>query len=63
MSYYYDFKEDYKKYPNAWCYIIIGGRKRGKTYSVLKSCYEDKRKFTFVKRTNEDINLICGSGI
>ena len=63
MSYYYDFNEDIKKYPNAWCYIIIGGRKRGKTYSVLKSCYESNRKFTFVKRTNEDINLICGSGI
>lgn len=63
MSYYYDFNEDFEKYNNAWCYIIIGGRKRGKTYSVLKNCYLNNRKFTFVKRTNNDVDLICGSGI
>lgn len=63
MSYYYNINDDIKKYNNAWCYIIIGGRKRGKTYSVLKDCYVNNRKFTFVKRTNNDIDLICGSGI
>lgn len=63
MSYYYDFNNDFEKYNDAWCFIIIGGRKRGKTYSVLKDCYLNKRKFTFVKRTNNDVDLICGAGI
>lgn len=63
MSYYYDFNNDFAKYNSAWCFIIIGGRKRGKTYSVLKDCYLNERKFTFVKRTNNDVDLICGCGI
>lgn len=63
MSYYYDFNNDLENYNDAWCFIIIGGRKRGKTYSVLRDCYIKKRKFTFVKRTNNDVDLICGSGI
>ena len=62
-NYYYDIRVDLKNYPAAWCYIVVGGRNTGKTYSTLKMCYEDNKKFVFVKRTNEDVKLICaGSG-
>ena len=55
--YYYDIDNDIS--DDYWCYIIIGGRNTGKTYSSLKSCYVNKRKFVFVKRTLEDIELLC----
>lgn len=63
MSYYYNIEDDIAKYPEAWCYIIVGGRNTGKTYGALKSCYLNKRKFIFAKRTNKDVMLLCsGSG-
>lgn len=63
MSYYYNIDDDIAKYPDAWCYVIVGGRNTGKTYGALKSCYLNKRKFVFVKRTNKDVMLLCaGSG-
>lgn len=62
-NYYYNIDEDIQKFPNAWCYIIIGGRNTGKTYSTLLSCKKNFRKFTFAKRTNDDVDLLCaGSG-
>lgn len=61
--YYYNIEDDLEKYPYNWVYIIIGGRNTGKTYSCLKSCYLNKRKFVFVKRTIKDVELLCsGSG-
>ena len=58
-KYYYDIEDDLNEYLNFWCYIVIGGRNTGKTYSCLKSCYLNKRKFVFIKRTMEDVNLLC----
>lgn len=55
--YYYDIDNDIS--DDYWCYIIIGGRNTGKTYSSLKSCYLNNRKFVFVKRTLEDVELLC----
>ena len=59
--YYYDIENDLSGIDDFlfWCFIIIGGRNTGKTYSCLKSCYVIKRHFVFVKRTNEDIDLLC----
>lgn len=57
QNYYYDIENDVTS-DNFWCYIIIGGRNTGKTYSSLKSCYVNKRKFVFVKRTIEDVNML-----
>lgn len=57
-NYYYDIDNDVTD-DLYWCYIIIGGRNTGKTYSSLKSCYLNNRKFVFVKRTLEDIDLLC----
>ena len=59
---YYDISEDFKKYPDCWCYVVIGGRTTGKTYSALKYCYQKKKKFVFVKRTIEDVKLLCSRG-
>lgn len=58
-NYYYDIENDLQESDDFWCYIIIGGRNTGKTYSCLKSCYLNKRNFVFVKRTLEDIDLLC----
>lgn len=60
-KYYYDIKEDLKKYPDAWCYIIIGGNSTGKTYSTLWHEYTENRPFAFVKRTNDDVDILCAS--
>lgn len=57
-NYYYNVDNDIID-DSYWCYIIIGGRNTGKTYSSLLSCYKQKRKFVFVKRTLEDVELLC----
>lgn len=62
-NYYYSISNDIEHYPDAWCYIIVGGRATGKTYSTLKDCLLNDRPFVFLKRTNEDVDLLCaGSG-
>ena len=58
-NYYYDIKKDIMSYPDAWCYIIFGGRNTGKTYSSLKLSVEEKHIFVYAKRTIEDVKLIC----
>lgn len=60
---YYDVKKDIEDHPGYWLYVIMGGRHTGKTYSGLKYYYNDlKVPFMFVKRTNEDVKLICSKG-
>ena len=58
-NHYYDIGEDLKNYPDNWCYIAYSGRNTGKTYSALKFMYMNKCKFGFVKRTNEDVDILC----
>lgn len=62
MSKYYDIREDLKAYPEAWCYLIWSKRGPGKTYSTLRFMVEEKHKFLFLKRTIEDIKMLCVSG-
>lgn len=63
MTKYYDITNDLKRASGAWCYIIVGGRGRGKTYSTLKAAYESGIDFIFIKRTMEDVDLLCsGTG-
>ncbi|MBO5956627.1 MAG: phage DNA encapsidation protein [Bacteroidales bacterium] len=59
---YYDIRNDLKQFPDAWCYLIWSSRGPGKTYSTLRMCIEDKKKFMFMKRTIEDVKLLCASG-
>ena len=56
---YYDIRDDIKLYPDAWCYLVWSKRGPGKTYSTLRMCIEDKKKFVFLKRTKDDIDLLC----
>lgn len=58
---YYDIRDDRKAYPDAWCYLVWSKRGPGKTYSTLRMCVEDKKKFVFIKRTIEDVKLLCAS--
>lgn len=60
---YYQIAHDLEKYPDAVVYIIVGGRGTGKTYGTLKYMIENKQKFVFIKRTKDDIHMMCsGSG-
>lgn len=59
MSYYYNIEDDLTAFPDCWCYVITGGRSIGKTYSTLKYVYQQKEPFIFIKRTDEDIKLLC----
>lgn len=56
---YYSIGDDVKAYPDAWCYIVVGGRNTGKTYGGLKWNIDNKYKHIFVKRTNDDVDLLC----
>ena len=55
----YNIENDINDYPDAWCYVIIGGRNTGKTYSALRYHLENHLKHVFVKRTIKDIDLLC----
>ena len=56
---YYDIAEDLDKYPEAWLYIVVGGRNTGKTYGTLKHFLLEDEPIIFVKRTNKDVNSLC----
>lgn len=56
---YYNFADDLEACPDAWCYVIFGGRKRGKTYSSLSYYLDRKEVVSFLKRTNDDVKLLC----
>lgn len=56
---YYNIEDDLKLYPVAWCYIVLSARGPGKTYSTLKYMIDTNSTFLFLKRTIEDVNLIC----
>ena len=58
-SIYYDISEDMKNFPDAWCYIIVGGRNTGKTYGTLMKYYREGEPNVFIKRTNKDVELLC----
>lgn len=55
---YYHILMDLLLYPLAWCYIVWSKRGPGKTYSVLWLCYYSNIKFIYMKRTNQDVDLI-----
>ena len=60
-KHYYNIEDDLKKYPDAWCYIIVGGNSTGKTYGTLWYEYKNNRRFAFVKRTNDDVDILCAT--
>lgn len=56
---YYEIEDDIKAYPDAWCYLIVGGRNTGKTYGCLKYHLQNNLPTCFLKRTNKDVDLLC----
>lgn len=56
---YYYFENDLELYPLAWLYVVYSRRGPGKTYSFLDYMRRKKIKFIYMKRTNDDVNLIC----
>ena len=62
MTNYYDIKNDFSLYPEAWCYLIWSKRGPGKTYSTLRYMVENNKTFVFLKRTIEDVKLLCTNG-
>ena len=61
-KYYYEVEDDLKAYPNAWCFIVYGGRNTGKTYGCFKYEVAEKNQFVYSKRTKDDITLLCSGG-
>ena len=43
----------------CWALLIVGARKRGKTYSMLEYAYEQNEQLVFLKRQVGDIKLLC----
>lgn len=56
---YYQIRYDMEDYPNAWCYVAVGGRRRGKTYGALTKYLDDDAPTIFLRRTNDDVRLLC----
>ena len=56
---YYEIERDLRDYPDAWCYVVIGGRNTGKTYGVLKHYLKNKERIVFTKRTMQDVDTLC----
>ena len=59
---YYDIRDDLTSFPEAWCYLVWSKRGPGKTYSTLRYMVEENKKFVFLKRTIEDVKLLCSDG-
>lgn len=58
---FYNVADDLKAHPDCIVILVQGGRGTGKTYSALEYMLAYGEKFTFMKRTNKDVNLMCGS--
>lgn len=58
---YYHFSDDLKKYPDAWCYVVYSQRGPGKTYSALRYYLGQQKIIAYMKRTNDDVDIICAS--
>lgn len=56
---YYFFPDDIEKYPDAWCIIVWSRRGPGKTYSLLRSAYDNNIPLLYMKRTMKDVATIC----
>lgn len=56
---YYHFAKDLTEYPEAGCYAVWSRRGPGKTYSFLRYCIDNEIFFIYMKRTNDDVELLC----
>lgn len=56
---YYHFSKDVKEFPEADTFIVWSRRGPGKTYSFLRYMIDTEQFFIYMKRTNDDIELLC----
>ena len=56
---YYHFAKDLQEYPEAALYVVWSRRGPGKTYSFLRYCIDNDIFFIYMKRTNDDVELLC----
>lgn len=56
---YYHLCDDLEAYQHDWCYIIWSPRGVGKTYGALAYALSKKIIPVYIKRTKNDVNLIC----
>lgn len=56
---YYHFAKDVAEYPDAGTYVVWSRRGPGKTYSFLRYMMDNEWFFIYIKRTNDDIRLLC----
>ena len=56
---YYHFSKDLHDYPDCWCYVVWSARGPGKTYSLLRYYTGQGLPFIYMKRTKDDIDIIC----
>lgn len=56
---YYHLAKDLEEYPDAWCYVVWSRRGPGKTYSALWNSYYNHIPIIYMKRTQDDVELIC----
>lgn len=61
MSKYYDVFEDIEHYPEAVIIVAYSRRGVGKTYGALKGALIREEPIVYIKRTIEDVNLICSA--
>jgi len=55
---FYNIQDDMNAYPEAWAYVVVGGRNTGKTYGTLTTFMDNDWKLVFCKRTNDDIDTL-----
>lgn len=58
---YYHVGRDIEDYPNAWCICCYSRRGPGKTYSMLLWSLVNSKPIIYMKRTIDDVNLICSA--
>lgn len=45
--------------PKVWLIVIVGARQIGKTYGLLKMLMEKDEQFIYMRRTKEEVDIIC----
>ena len=56
---YYHVRKDLEDFPEAGFLVAWSRRGPGKTYGFLRMCVDDESFFVYIKRTNDDVDLLC----
>ena len=56
---FYDIRTDFERFPDVTYYAVWSRRGPGKTFSLLRYCYVEGIKPLYIKRRNDDIDMLC----